>query len=136
MYQDVFERRLSMKEAEMKSLYLDIYHGDYTAYEKFVGMLRNSYENRPLSLRKRDEQRLDDPGWYKGNNLTGMLLYVKAFAGTLENLRSRLDYIEECGVNYLHLMPLLESPEGRSDGGYAVSDFCRVQPEPVSQTIC
>ena len=26
-------------------------------------------------------------------------------------------------------MPLLESPEGRSDGGYAVSDFRRVQPE-------
>ena len=26
-------------------------------------------------------------------------------------------------------MPLLESPKGRSDGGYAVSDFRRVQPE-------
>ncbi len=37
--------------------------------------------------------------------------------------------IQECGVNYLHLMPLLESPKGRSDGGYAVADFRRVQPE-------
>ena len=26
-------------------------------------------------------------------------------------------------------MPLLESPEGKSDGGYAVSDFRKVQPE-------
>ena len=26
-------------------------------------------------------------------------------------------------------MPLLESPEGRSDGGYAVSDFCKVDPK-------
>ena len=31
-------------------------------------------------------------------------------------------------MNYLHLMPLLESPKGRSDGGYAVSDFRKVQP--------
>ena len=46
-----------------------------------------------------------------------------------EASREKLDYIEECGVDYLHLMPLLESPEGRSDGGYAVSDFRKVQPE-------
>ena len=58
-----------------------------------------------------------------------MLMYGNAFAGTLNGVREKLDYIEDCGVNYLHLMPLLESPEGRSDGGYAVSDFRRVQPE-------
>ena len=44
-------------------------------------------------------------------------------------VRKKLDYITDCGVNYLHLMPLLESPAGRSDGGYAVSDFRKVQPE-------
>ena len=58
-----------------------------------------------------------------------MQLYVKAFAGTLQGVREKLDYLQEAGVNYLHLMPLLESPEGRSDGGYAVSDFRKVQPE-------
>ena len=41
----------------------------------------------------------------------------------------KLPYLTECGVNYLHLMPLLETPKDRSDGGYAVSDFRRVQPE-------
>ena len=58
-----------------------------------------------------------------------MMLYVGNFAKTLDGVRQKLDYVEECGVNYLHLMPLLESPEGRSDGGYAVSDFRSVQPE-------
>ena len=58
-----------------------------------------------------------------------MLMYVNAFAGTLQGVREKLSYIEDCGVNYLHLMPLLESPKGRSDGGYAVSDFRKVQPE-------
>ena len=50
-------------------------------------------------------------------------MYVNAFAGTLSGVREKLDYIEESGVNYLHLMPLLESPEGRSDGGYAAATF-------------
>ena len=58
-----------------------------------------------------------------------MMLYVDAFAGNLRGVKDRLPYLEECGVNYLHLMPLLASPKGRSDGGYAVSDFRSVQPE-------
>ena len=58
-----------------------------------------------------------------------MMLYTNAFAGTLKGVEEKLPYIQECGVNYLHLMPLLESPKGRSDGGYAVSNFRRVQPE-------
>ena len=58
-----------------------------------------------------------------------MMMYVNAFAGTLSNLEKKLDYVQECNVNYLHLMPLLESPKGRSDGGYAVADFRKVQEE-------
>ena len=56
-------------------------------------------------------------------------MYVNSFAKTLSGLEGRLDYVQECNVNYLHLMPLLASPKGRSDGGYAVSDFRSVQPE-------
>ena len=29
-------------------------------------------------------------------------------------------------MNLLHLMPIFESPAGESDGGYAVSDFRKV----------
>ncbi len=58
-----------------------------------------------------------------------MMMYVDAFAGTLKGVEEKLDYIKSCNVNYLHLMPLLESPKGRSDGGYAVADFRKVQPE-------
>lgn len=58
-----------------------------------------------------------------------MMLYTDAFAENLNGVKKRLDYIESCHVNYLHLMPLLASPEGRSDGGYAVADFRSVQPQ-------
>ena len=124
-----FDLRYSRCEAELKSLYLELYHGDQRAYEYFTEMLRRCYEGRPAFMRAADEAREQDPHWYTGNQMLGMVMYVGNFAGTLKGVREKLDYIEECGVNYLHLMPLLESPEGRSDGGYAVSDFRKVQPE-------
>ena len=92
-------------------------------------MLYRCWGERPEALRRTDRDREAAPDWYKGHDLTGMLMYVNAFAGTLQGVRRKLDYITDCGVNYLHLMPLLESPKERSDGGYAVSDFRKVQPE-------
>ena len=43
-------------------------------------------------------------------------------------MRDSIPYFEELGLTYLHLMPLFESPEGNSDGGYAVSSYRRVNP--------
>ena len=125
----VFSARLKRHETELKQLYGELYHQDERAYSYFLDMLQRMWSERNSDLKNQDARRECNPAWYKGHELTGMLMYVGAFAGTLNGVRAKLDYIEECGVNYLHLMPLLESPEGRSDGGYAVSDFRRVQPE-------
>ena len=124
-----FANRFRRHEDELKWLYCELYHGDMKAYGYFTDMLYRAWEERPEELRRIDRVREADPDWYKGHGLVGMLMYVNAFAGTLDGVRKKLNYIAECGVNYLHLMPLLESPEGRSDGGYAVSDFRKVQPE-------
>ena len=124
-----FRSRFCRHEDELKWLYCELYHNDMQAYEYFVGMLYRAWQQRPESLKATDRLREKDPNWYKRRDIVGMLAYVNAFAGTLEGVREKLDYLEDCGVNYLHLMPLLESPKGRSDGGYAVSDFRKVQPE-------
>ena len=124
-----FAERFSRHEDELKWLYCELYHNDMRAYERFVDMLRAAWDARSDSLKALDLQREADPGWYRGHDLVGMLMYVNAFAGTLNGVREKLGYLQSCGVNYLHLMPLLESPEGRSDGGYAVSDFRKVQKE-------
>ena len=123
-----FSQRYADREDELKWLYMELYN-DEAAYAYFKDMLYASYCQRPESLRALDEKREADPGWYKERHMLGMQMYVNAFAGNLQGVREKLDYIEECGVNYLHLMPLLESPAGRSDGGYAVADFRKVQPE-------
>ena len=124
-----FERRLAACYDELKWLYCELYHNDMQAFDYFVGMLRRSYDERKPVLRALDEQRLADPGWYRSNRLLGMMLYVDNFAGDLRGVQAKLPYLEECGANYLHLMPLLKTVKGKSDGGYAVADFRTVQPE-------
>ena len=124
-----FRKRFSEKEAELKSCYLDLYHGDEQSWDYFTGMLYRAWEERKPDLRALDRKRQEDPDWYRRHDLLGMLMYVSAFAGTLNGVKEKLDYLEDCGINYLHLMPILESPPGRSDGGYAVSDFRKVEPE-------
>ena len=124
---DVFARRLNDRIDELKWLYMELYN-DTQAFDWFLTMLSKMYEKRSASLRRLDAQREQDPDWYKDRSTLGMLMYTQCFGGTINGVRGHLDYIEETGVNYLHLMPLLQSPAGRSDGGYAVADFRRVDP--------
>ncbi|MBR3473680.1 MAG: amylosucrase [Oscillospiraceae bacterium] len=129
LWKQPFAGRFESREQELKELFFSLYPNDEQAFSYFADMLYRNWQERPRPLLDLDLQREARPSWYKGHDLVGMLLYVKAFAGTLQGVRGKLDYLQEAGVNYLHLMPLLESPEGRSDGGYAVSDFRKVQPE-------
>ncbi len=128
-WKEEFAARFRKHESELQWLYCELYHNDRGAYDYFTEMLYRMWEARPEKLRAMDAARESCPDWYRGHEMVGMQMYVKEFAGTLKGVRKKLDYITECGVNCLHLMPLLKSPEGRSDGGYAVSDFRKVQPE-------
>ena len=128
MRTSVFDRRLARHYDELKWLYCELYHDGEEAFRRFVEMLRAAWRARKKPLRDQDALREADPDWYRRRDLLGMMLYTDAFAGDLKGVQGKLDYLQECGVDYLHLMPLLESPKGRSDGGYAVSDFRKVQP--------
>ena len=124
-----FDARLSACYDELKWLYCELYHNDEEAFSYFIHMLHRCAKERRASLHKLDAERLNSPDWYRSNRLLGMMLYVNAFAGDLRGVRKKLPYLLECGVNYLHLMPLLKTVKGRSDGGYAVADFRTVQEE-------
>ena len=124
-----FDRRFDSRRQELSQLYGELYQGNSAALDDFLEMLRRCWRERKRALQDQDRRREADPGWYRRRDMLGMMLYVNAFAGSLGGVEEKLPYLRECGVNYLHLMPLLESPKGRSDGGYAVSDFRTVQPE-------
>ncbi|MBE5996529.1 MAG: amylosucrase [Lachnospiraceae bacterium] len=128
-FDPVFSKRLEPYYDEVKWLYGELYPNDEQAFSYFLTMLHKAFRERKKSLREWDEARGLDSEWYAGNEMLGMVMYTQCFAGDLKGVKKHLDYVEECGANYVHLMPLLESPEGRSDGGYAVSDFRKVQPE-------
>ena len=127
--QNGWEKRLEGFWDELKWLYFELYPGREDQFEALCGIIRQRSEERSADLKALDAKRLADPDWYKRNDMVGMMMYTDAFAGTLKGVKKKLGYIEECGVNYIHLMPLLDSPRVRNDGGYAVSDFRKVKPE-------
>ncbi len=126
---ELFEARLQPCREEMWNLFVSLYGRNEEAFSYFLGMLERSLEERKPALRRQDEKRQADPDWCRSSGMLGMMLYPSCFAGTLRGVEEKLPYLKECGINYLHLMPLLDSPEGKSDGGYAVSDFRKVRPD-------
>lgn len=122
-------KRFEERYDELKWLYCELYNNNMEAFDWLCDSLYGYYQERNTELKKLDRQRVKNPDWYKQNDLLGMMMYTNAFAGTLKGVKEKLPYVKACGVNYLHFMPLLESPKGRDDGGYAVADFRKVKPE-------
>ncbi len=124
----MFQKRLEKHHDELRWLYMELYGND-DMFAELCSQLYEYSEQRSKQLKKMDERREKDPNWYKKNDILGMMMYIDNYAGNLKGVEEKLDYLEECQVNYIHLMPFLDTPKGRSDGGYAVSDFRKVQPQ-------
>lgn len=76
-----FKERLAVHYDELKWLYCELYSGCEDFFEDFLDILEDSYEKRNANLKKRDRLRKKDQDWYKRSDLSGMMLYVDAFAG-------------------------------------------------------
>jgi amylosucrase len=124
----IYEKRFLPRIDELKWLYMELYDNGAMLNE-LTNKMEEFYKERSTSLKKIDYEREKDPDWYKSNKMSGMQLYIDNFSGDLKGLKGKIDYIKKCHVNYVHLMPFLDTPEGRSDGGYAVSDFRKVRPD-------
>ncbi len=124
----VYQERLARHHDELRWLYMELYDND-SMFAELCDRMWEFYQKRDRELKSSDQKRESDQNWYKQNDMLGMMFYIDNFAGNMKGVEAKLDYIEACNVNYVHLMPFLDTPEGRSDGGYAVSDFRRVQPK-------
>ena len=123
---DVFEIRFQNHFDELKWLYMELYDNE-DMFDELCDSMRRFYRERNKDLKVLDLEREAEPDWYKKNDMLGMMFYIDNFAGNMKGVQSKLDYLEKCSVNYIHLMPFLDTVEGRSDGGYAVADFRKVQ---------
>lgn len=122
-----FDLRLKKHHDELRWLYMELYNNGSMFFE-LMERIREFYLQRNASLKAIDRSREADPSWYKRNDLVGMMLYIDNFAGNIKGVQEKLPYLRKSNVNYIHLMPFLDTVPGRSDGGYAVKDFRKVQP--------
>ncbi len=122
----VYQKRLERHFDELKWLYMELYGND-AMFQELCRNMELFFTDREMDLKEQDLKRETHGDWYKKNDMLGMMFYIDNFAGNMEGVMKKLDYILACNVNYLHLMPFLETPKGRSDGGYAVADFRKVQ---------
>ena len=121
-----YEKRFARHYDELKWLYMELY-GNSSMFAELCDNLYRFYEERNEDLKKIDQNREACPDWYKQNDMLGMMFYIDNFAGNMKGVEEKLEYLEKGNVNYIHLMPFLDTVEGRSDGGYAVADFRKVQ---------
>ncbi|EAR07516.1 amylosucrase [Reinekea blandensis] len=70
-----------------------------------------------------------DHAWIHAEDTIGATGYVDLFGGDLKGLTTKIDYLKDLGISYLHLMPFFDVPEGDSDGGYAIRNYGAVNPK-------
>ena len=126
--QEIFQERLNHHHDELRWLYTELYHND-DMFAELCDQMYQYFTARRRALKNRDLERENNPDWFRQKDMLGMMLYIDNFAGNIKGVSAKLPYLKECNVNCLHLMPFLDTPKGRSDGGYAVSDFRKVRPD-------
>ena len=104
------------------------YREDFSnRFSELILALAEMHLARDPELRDLDRQREEDKDWIMSPNWVATMLYVDRFSKNLKGFMQKIDYLEELGVNYVHLMPLLKMPQEANDGGYAVSDYRTVE---------
>jgi amylosucrase len=93
---------------------------------RLVEVMAKGYIDRSTELERIDIQREQDHNWFLSQKWVGMALYSNGFADNLPDLINKISYFQELGINMVHIMPILKCPEGKSDGGYAISDFRKI----------
>ncbi len=71
-----------------------------------VNVMARQYLKRDDELKKLDIAREEDHNWFLNQEWVGMALYLDGFAGNLQGLSARLPYLQELGVNMVHIMPI------------------------------
>jgi amylosucrase len=99
-----------------------------SSLDRLVRMLSRRHRERRPALRTLDLGRILSPDWFQDPSMIGYVCYPARFAGSIAGVQEHLDYLQEMRIRYLHLMPLLATRVGETDGGYAVTDYRAVDP--------
>ncbi len=128
---DIFDLRLARSTPDLFPMLEALYGArpDYPAFrDKLVKALRKGWADRPADLKRLDLTRDLEPDWFQRPGMAGYVFYIDRFNGTLKGILDKLDYLEDLGITYVHLMPCLKPRPGDSDGGYSVMDYRQINP--------
>lgn len=125
---DLFSQRLARRWLDLVGALERLYPLDAALLAHITSLLADAAAQRPATLRLLDSERELQPDWFQQATMVGSQLYVDLFNKTLRGVLDQLPYLQELGVNYVHLMPLLSPRSGPNDGGYAVRDYRAVDP--------
>ena len=98
----VFEERLKRHHDELRWLYMELYNNG----DMFAELCENLHEfavKRDPDLAGLDREREQNPEWFRGNDMLGMMLYIDNFAGNIKGVQEKLPYLSSCNVNCIHL---------------------------------
>jgi amylosucrase len=129
---EIFGLRLDRYWTDLRDAVVAVHPEDTVAgplLERLVVLAATAYAERGDELHRLDARRLLEPDWLQQPRMFGYACYADRFAGDLRDVGQRVEYLEDLGVTYLHLMPLLRPREGENDGGYAVADYRSVRPD-------
>jgi amylosucrase len=127
----IFSSRAQVHFPRLFRLLHQLYGEQYDFFyhiEQIMLTAAQMFAIRPPDLKTLDQQRADEKLWFRSERMVGGVCYVDLLAGDLAGLHEKIPYFQELGLTYLHLMPLFASPPDNSDGGYAISDYRRVNP--------
>jgi amylosucrase len=127
----IFDLRLARSAPDLFPM-LEALYGTQPGYpafrDKLVKALRKGWANRPEDLKRLDLVRDLEPDWFQRPGMAGYVFYIDRFNGNLKGVLDKLDYLQELGITYVHLMPCLKPRPGDSDGGYSVMDYRQINP--------
>lgn len=129
---EIFALRLDRSAGDLWPMLENLY-GQHPAYDTFrdnlLTALRKGWAARPADLKRLDLKRDLEPDWFQRPGMAGYVFYIDRFAGTLKGVLDRLDYLQDLGITYVHLMPCLKPRPGDSDGGFSVMDYRAINPD-------
>lgn len=127
----IFQMRSARSAPDLWPM-LEALYGQDPAYPAFrealETCLHKAWKSRPADLKALDLQRDLEPDWFQRPDRAGYCFYIDRFAGTLQGVLEKLDYLTDLGITYVHFMPCLKPRPGDSDGGYSVMDYGAINP--------
>ncbi len=125
----LFEARVDRWLPDLDAALAPLYDDPDPVRERLVLLAAAAFADRSEELQALDLERSLAPDWFQRPETIGYAAYADRFAGTLRGVAERASYLQELGVRYLHLMPLLTPRPAPNDGGYAVMDYRSIRPD-------